>query len=306
MPDLLHLIEPYLDQCRVRHLGVRSIALRRRQLHQVIRLLRQQGVVDAVELRAEDLDQLLADFRAAGLARATITSLRSAMTGFCRWLTTQGKVIRDPGDGLEVPGTFDEELPPPPLSEKQVRLLLDGAPADDVRGLRNIAVLEVLYGCGLRLSEALALHLTDIDRAQRLIEVRCGKGGHPRQVPFQAGTLAAIEDYIAMRRSLLKGPDLGILFLSRKGERLSGSAFWRWLRGHARRTLGPDVHVHPHLLRHSIVVHLLRKGVDIRLLQEFLGHASIDTTKRYLRLTTEHLRQDYDQAMPSLAAVPTP
>src|SRR5665213_1704295 len=114
-------------------------------------------------------------------------------------------------------------------------------------------------------------------------------------------TLAVVEDYLTLRRTLLHGPDHGALFLSRRGDRLGGCTFWQWLRGHAKAVLGEAVKVHPHLLRHSIVVHMLRRGADIRHLQAFLGHADINTTKTYLRLIPEHLREDYDRAMPPLA-----
>ncbi len=188
-----------------------------------------------------------------------------------------------------------------PLSEEQVRQLLDAVPRSNVIGLRYAAVVEVLYGCGLRRSEAMDLDLDDIERPQRLVHVRDGKDGVERRVPLQAGTLAAIDDYLALRRTLLRGPDLGALFLSERGTKLSGSTFQRWLQGHAWRTLGEGVRCYPHLLRYSIVVHLLRKGVDVRHLREFLGHADIDTTKLYLRLVPKHLRADYDGAMPPLA-----
>ena len=123
--------------------------------------------------------------------------------------------------------------------------------------------------------------------------------GRNRHVPLMAGVLGNIRNYLALRRELLRGPDQGILLLSNRGTRLSAIRFRQWLTKHAEAVLGR--HVHPHLLRHSLAVHLLQNGVDIRHVQEWLGHASLETTKIYLRLTPNHLRKDYDEAMPEIA-----
>ena len=114
-----------------------------------------------------------------------------------------------------------------------------------------------------------------------------------------ANTLAAAADYLCLRRELLKGPDTGVLLLSNTGKRMATWYMQRWLAALSGQ-LG--FRVHPHLLRHSIAVHLLRRGADIRHIQQFLGHADLETTKIYLRLVPGHLREDYDKAMPVLLA----
>jgi integrase/recombinase XerC len=134
-----------------------------------------------------------------------------------------------------------------------------------------------------------------VDLDGRTVLVRDGKGGRPRLLPLLASTLTAAGDYLALRRDLLHGPDTGALLLASTGKRLSTWVVQHWLAA-AGRELG--FHVHPHLLRHSIAVHLLRRGADIRHIQQFLGHVDLETTKIYLRLVPGHLREDYDRAMP--------
>jgi site-specific recombinase XerD len=155
--------------------------------------------------------------------------------------------------------------------------------------------LELLYSCGLRGTEAVSLNVADLDLDGRSVLVRDGKGGRPRLLPMLASTMTAAADYLALRRELVRGPDTGALLLASTGKRLSTWFMQQWLAA-AGRELG--VRIHPHLLRHSIAVHLLRRGADIRHIQQFLGHADLETTKIYLRLVPGHLREDYDRAMP--------
>ena len=133
---------------------------------------------------------------------------------------------------------------------------------------------------------------------ERQVLIHDGKGSKPRVVPLFKGGAGALKDYLALRRTLLRGPDTGILFLSERGTRLDSSTFCRWLRGWAKKTIGRPVN--PHLLQHSIAVHLLRGGADIRHVQELLGHRQLETTKVYLRMTPGHLRAEYEAAMPEL------
>lgn len=133
--------------------------------------------------------------------------------------------------------------------------------------------------------------------------MREGKGGKTRMLPLVEGTRVAAEAYMGLRRELLRGPDHGALLLAHDGRRLGGHWMQSWMRRAGPR-LGFEVH--PHLLRHSIAVHLLRRGADIRHIQEYLGHARLDTTAIYLRLVPGQLREDYDKAMPPLMAEPPP
>ena len=180
-------------------------------------------------------------------------------------------------------------------------------PRNSWQDLRNACLIEIYYGCGLRNAEALALDVRDIDLQRKSLHVRAGKGGQDRLLPLMSGAEAALQDYLAVRRRLLQGPDHGALFVSKlTGKRLSKTAVSHLFIA-LNESRGPDLpHVFPHLLRHSIAVHLLRGGADIRYIQMFLGHASLDTTKTYLRLVPGRLKEDYDAAMPDIASMTVP
>ena len=157
-----------------------------------------------------------------------------------------------------------------------------------------------LYGCGLRRSEVVGLDLSDVDLVARTLLVRDGKGGQNRLLPLPDTAAVAVKDWLALRRTLLRGPDHGELFIGQRGDRLSPDAV-NLVFHYLNRRRGPDVrHVYPHLLRHSIAVHLLRGGADVRHIQAFLGHANLDITKIYLRLVPGRLKEEYDQAMPEI------
>ena len=209
-------------------------------------------------------------------------------------------MLRNPALDLPVPDDAADTLPSAPLDEAEVAMLLGAAPRRSVGDLRNLAHLHLLYGCALRLGESLALTVNDIDFGQRCVLVRGGKGDKDRLVPLMKGTAGAVKDYLALRRDLLKGPDHGILLLNNRGQRL-GEFVVRQLLDELARTCGITRKLYPHLLRHSVAVHLLRGGADIREVQAFLGHARLDTTKVYLRMVPGHLREEYDEAMPEIA-----
>ena len=152
------------------------------------------------------------------------------------------------------------------------------------------------------MSESLLLDVRDVDLRRNILFVRHGKGGKDRALPLMRGIIGSLRDYLAVRRSLLRGPDHDALLLNESGRRLTQRQFRIWLKRLNKARTGKRP-IHPHLLRHSIAVHLLRAGADVRYIQEFLGHANLNTTKIYLRLVPERLKQDYDKAMPEIALV---
>lgn len=292
---LNELINAFCAAEAARGLMASTVETYRQRLELAARTFRARGCTGAPT--AWDCDAVLLAARRHGRSRQAIHNLRSVIRRFGRWLHTRGHTERDPAVDLQATSPLHEELPPEPLSEAQVQALLDAVPRESVLDLRNRAQLELLYGCGLRLGESLDLTLDDLNLGQATVLVH-GKGGHERLMPMLPLTLRAVGDYQALRRTLLRGPDLGRLFLSRWGRPLTKDGFRGWLTAHGQQTLGRRVH--PHLLRHSAAVHLLRGGADIRHVQAFLGHADIDTTKIYLRMVPGHLKADYEQAMPWL------
>jgi site-specific recombinase XerD len=268
----------------------------------MVRWFRRHGILRWADLTAADLDAFLLDLIDAGLTYGTRNNYAWRLRSFGDWLVERGRVLSNPALDLVVLEGDEMPLPPAPLSEEQISYLLEMLPGGDVIDLRNRLHAELLYGCALRLSESLNLTVDDLDFAERTVLVRGGKGNKDRLVPMMRGVLSAATDYLAIRRELLRGPDHGILLLGKKGKRLHYHVIHALL-GRLSKFLG--VHVYPHLLRHSFAVHLLRRGVDVRIIQVILGHVQLDTTKVYLRLVPGHLREDYDKAMPPIDIPPT-
>jgi integrase/recombinase XerD len=178
---------------------------------------------------------------------------------------------------------------PDTLDTEAVVRLLDATDRDPVTGPRDRALLELLYSSGLRVSEALALDVTDLSFAGAYVRV-VGKGDKERLVPVGDVALEALGRHLGAR-------DRGPVFLSRRGKRLDRMTAWRVIR-RAATAAGLDGRVTPHTLRHSFATHLLEGGADLRIVQELLGHASITTTQLYTHVTGERIRQVYERAHP--------
>jgi len=280
--------------------SARTVVLRKERLGVFIKFLLQRGCLRPADVSAKDVDDYIQDCVARELARESLRSIRTTIRGFFTWLHERGKVLRNPAGDVDIGTRNEQPLLQTPLSETDVSALLDAILMDTTPDLRNRCLLELIYGCGLRLNEALTLRCEDVQLDASIITVH-GKGGLDAQVPMLPSALAVLRDYLAVRRELVKGPDSGVLFLSRSGKPMAPVSVQQWVARLGRTVLGEERRVHPHLFRHSIAVHLLRRGLDIRYIQRFLRHADLDTTKQYLRLVPEHLREDYDKAMPHLA-----
>jgi integrase/recombinase XerD len=272
-----------------------------RQLRQTAAFCQRRGCGRAADVVPADLDALLGDVRDRGWARSYRVHLAVLLKATFRWLHDQGRIVTDPARSVPIPRDGEAPLPAPPLSEAEVQAIFASLPRASVFDLRNAAALELLYGCGLRVSEVCALDMDDLDLSRQTLRVCKSKWGQDRLLPVMTTAVAAVQDYFALRRTLLKGPDRGILFLNQNGRRLVEGTINVWLNGLNDRR-GPEAQrLHPHLFRHSIAVHLLRGGADIRHIQAFLGHADLNTTKVYLRLVPGRLKEDYDRAMPEIA-----
>jgi integrase/recombinase XerD len=293
--------EAFIDQGRAKGWAASTVRNYRRGLVLAQGFLTARGCAILADVAPADLDALLAHLLAEGRAKKSRVQIAVLMKGFFGWCHDQGLVLMNPAVTLGLPDDGEQDLPEPPLSEGAVRALFDSLPRRTVIDLRNACLLELLYGCGLRVSEAVGLRVEDIAIPERVLAVRDSKRGQDRAVPIMGTALAAVADYLAVRRTLLRGPDKGTLFLNKHGTPMRHVSVYRWFEAlNAKRGDGAD-HLHPHRFRHSIAVHLLRAGADVRYIQQFLGHSCLDTTKVYLRLVPGRLKEDYDRAMPVIA-----
>jgi site-specific recombinase XerD len=234
------------------------------------------------------------------MARPTIARKAATLRKFFGWLRRRGVIESDPTRDLRTP-KGDRRLPKVPKSA-EVATLLDGIPGSAEEGveaavaLRDAAVLEVLYGAGLRISELCGLGPADVDARAGLVTV-LGKRSKIRRVPLGEAAIAAIRAYLDAGRTILSGPltPPDALFLNRRGRRLTPRDARRILE---RRLLSDGRAISPHSLRHAYATHLLEGGADLRAVQELLGHADVATTQLYTHLTKDRLRAVYDATHP--------
>lgn len=298
-------IAEYIAQRKAEGLADTTLDNGGRILRRVAAALRKLGVRRVQDVKTTHIDEYIDSTKRAGLAYGTRLNLLFAARGMFRWLAEQGRILSDPTRHLILHSTREEPpLMEAPLSQEHVAELFASMPRRSAADLRRIAHLDLLYSAGLRLSESLALNTGDIDLSNRIIHVRKGKGrggGKARDIPMMRGLQGALRDYLCLRRSLLRGPDHGALLLGTSGKRLSIASFGKYMSKLNRQRGPKKPHLHAHLFRHSIAVHLLRNGADIRYVQAFLGHESLDTTKEYLRLVPADIREAYEKAMPEIA-----
>jgi integrase/recombinase XerC len=246
------------------------------------------------------LRRYLAYLTTRGMARPTIARKAAALRAFFGWLRKRGVVATDPTRNLRAP-KGDRRLPRVPKAAEVATLLDDGpAVSDEPLSLaiaaRDDAVLEVLYGAGLRISELCGLDPSDVDLSGGLVTV-LGKRSKIRRVPLGEVAIAAIRAYLDGGRTILSDPasPADALFLNRRGKRLTPRDARRILE---RRLLTDGRAISPHSLRHAYATHLLEGGADLRAVQELLGHADVSTTQLYTHLTKDRLRAVYDATHP--------
>jgi integrase/recombinase XerD len=296
----------YLDYLSVeRGLSPHSLAAYRRDLALYEKYLVAMGIDGPLNAEPDDLTGFVTWIRqlrtADGKPYATSTISRTlvAVRGLHKFLLREGLADTDPS--VEVIGPRTPRPLPKALSLKQVEQLLASPVGEDAVGLRDRAMLELLYAAGLRITELVGLDIDDVDLAQRT--VRClGKGSKERIVPVGRVACRALGAWMTRGRPVLQ-PDSLTLFCNRRGGRLTRQGGWKIIKRHAQRVGFAD-RVSPHTLRHSFATHLLDNGADVRVVQELLGHASVNTTQVYTRISRARLRAVYDQAHPRASATP--
>jgi integrase/recombinase XerD len=304
--ELTAALDGYLDHLTVERGAARNtIASYRRDLLRYRDFLAARGIGSLDAVRESDITDFVAALRrgdaAAGappLAASSAARALIAVRGWHRFAAAEqltptdvARAVKPPTPGRRLPKAL-------PLS--QVEALLRAAGGDDPRGLRDRALLELLYSTGARISEAVGLDVDDIDVTDRSVLLR-GKGGKQRLVPVGRPALEAVQAYLVRGRPALAGrARLGAapaLLLNVRGGRLSRQSAWQVLQQAARRA-GIEQAVSPHTLRHCFATHLLDGGADVRVVQELLGHASVTTTQIYTMVTLTSLREVWAGAHP--------
>ena len=277
-----------------------TIAAYRRDLGAYCDWLASQGTT-VLDVTHSQLVEFVGVRRSSGSATSSIARQLAAIRMLHRYLSIEGERPDDPAgelEGVRVPSGI-----PKPLTEAQVTSLLDSVVVTEPIHRRDLALIELLYATGARISEAVGLSIGEIDLAARLVRLY-GKGSKERIVPFGSTAAAALDDWFSPSGRALVVPDqwrsrddAEAVFLNTRGGRLSRQAAWQVIKKYGTRA-GIGDELSPHVLRHSCATHLLDHGADLRVVQEMLGHASISTTQIYTKVSQERLWDVYRSAHP--------
>jgi integrase/recombinase XerD len=307
--ELQRVCAAYLDHLTVeRGLSANTLSSYRRDLRRYLVALAARGITGLDQVTEADVSEFLAELRrgdanhrpllASSAARAVVVA-----RGLHRFAAREGLVDGDAAASVRPPAP-PRRLPKALPVDAVTAILAAAGDLATPRGLRDRALLELLYGTGARISEAVGLDVDDVDLAAGSVLLR-GKGGKHRLVPVGSYARSAVDAYLVRARPALAATGAGTpaLFLNHRGGRLSRQSAWATLRSAAARA-GVDGRVTPHSLRHSFATHLLDGGADVRVVQELLGHASVTTTQIYTMVTIDQLREVYATAHPRARVAP--
>lgn len=296
MSEMETQIRGYLDELRRENLSAHTVRNYESDLEQFLEYFSPPGAqppplpaIDVLTLR-----EWLGSLYDKKLAVVSIRRKMAAVRSFFKFLVKRGVIEKNTARLLRTP-KMPKTLPHV-MTAEQTNRLVDGVADDKLEQPfpeRDVLIFELLYGCGLRISELVGLNLQDFDIRERWLRVR-GKGRKERQVPFGSKASAALERYLAVRNAKAGDP---ALLLNHRGGRLTDRGARNIVKFYARLIEG-DSSVHPHSLRHAFATHLLSDGADLRSIQELLGHARLSTTQKYTQVSLEDLIAVYDKAHP--------
>lgn len=283
------LVESFLNYLSVeRSLSNNTITAYRRDLAKYVSCLEESGINSLSQSTRKDISDFMFRLKDNGLNASSIARNLAAIKVFYRFLVRERILKADPSSLLDSPRLWKRI--PDALSYREVEDLLKGPSLRQTQGIRDRAILEVMYATGMRVSEAVNLKVTDANLDAGF--ARCiGKGSKERIVPLGKQAIAALRRYLeeARPKLLKKSSTETILFLSRLGKRVSRQSFWKIIKAYARKARIKK-NIRPHTLRHSFATHLLEGGADLRSVQEMLGHADISTTQIYTHIDKNRLK----------------
>ncbi|MFZ9401960.1 MAG: tyrosine recombinase XerC [Ilumatobacteraceae bacterium] len=266
-----------------------TVSAYQRDVRLFVEWVDRHGVTAPAQVTKQHIRSYVAFLTTSKLARRSISRKKAALARYFGWLSRNRKVKVDPTVGVKTPS--DKGRLPKVLTAEQLRALLEHHPQEHPRWrhLRDDAVVEMLYGSGLRVSELCSLDVDSIDARRGVVRVM-GKGNKERQVPVSKPAVEAVRDWLKARREVLA--DEIALFLNHRGKRITPRDVRRLIDD---RAVSPT---HPHALRHTFATHLLDNGADLRAVQELLGHADVATTQRYTHVSKERLKTAYGASHP--------
>jgi len=298
MNEFQYAIEDYIHFIQVeRQLSDNTLASYRRDLETYVNFLQEvEAMSDFRKVERTIILRHLEQLRMQGKTSRTVARHISSIRSFHQFLLREKRAETDPTVHLEMP-TIEQKLPNI-LSIEEIEALLMAPNRSKPQGVRDVAMLELLYGSGMRISELIALDLSDIHLTMGFVRV-FGKGGKERIIPLGKSALSALNHYLNSARGQLQGkyPKTDAFFINQRGKRLTRQGCWKLMKEHALKA-GIQHELTPHTLRHSFATHLVENGADLRAVQEMLGHADISTTQIYTHISKTRLSEVYKQFHP--------
>lgn len=291
-----HALEAFMHYVSVeRALAENTRQSYQRDLSAYLTFLREKGIVHLDDTSRTSILLYLQELRHKGRATATVTRNLASIRSFYAFLARERLIARDPALHLDTPKA-DRRLPAV-LTTQEVDRLLAMPDLGQAPGLRDRAMLELLYATGIRVSELVSLNVTDVNLSAAYLQCY-GKGAKERIIPIGQMARKAVEEYLLRARSGMVRVDReSALFVNHLGDRLTRQGFWKLIKKYAL-AAGIYGHITPHTLRHSFATHLLDNGADLRAVQEMLGHADISTTQIYTHVTRSRLQDVYAKSHP--------
>lgn len=292
--DAERALTAFFDQLQVEvRASEHTIKNYRRDIGHLIRYCKSKAIDHWIDLKQSDIRAHIASRHRQGISSKSLQRELSAIRSFYNFLLKKRLAENNPAQYVKAPK--QSRKLPKTLDVDQINGLLE-AGTSSVLEIRDLAMFELFYSSGLRLSELAALNLTDIDLPDRSLIVRSGKGGKSRLLPIGGKAVSALENWLAQRLKMATAVE-NALFVSSRGTRLGPRSIQLRLAQWCRKK-GIAEHLHPHMLRHSFASHLLESSQDLRAVQELLGHSNISTTQIYTHLDFQHLAEVYDKAHP--------
>ena len=294
---MIDYLQQYLDYLRFeKNLSDNSVSSYQNDLNRYLKYLKTQRISRPEHIQSKHIRRLLQLLSELGVSPATLARNLSSIRSFHLFLISENLIVSDPSEHVDGP-KLRRHLPSV-LTFNEIELLCSRIDIDTSLGLRDRAMIEVLYACGLRISELLTLLLREIYFKEEFIRI-LGKGSKERLVPISNRALTWVKKYLDQSRPILDKHQRsnGIAFLNTRGSIMSRMGFWKILKKYIRDS-GIRKEIHPHTFRHSFATHLLEGGADLRAVQEMLGHADISTTQIYTHLDRSYLQQEYKDYHP--------
>ena len=292
MLDLIQAYEKYLT--KVKNASSNTIASYMRDIRQFAEWLHGTAGLDVVDASQLNISNYLAHLQQDGRSAATVSRNLASLKNFFTYAVSTGFLESTPVVNIHV--DRGEKKLPHVLTGREIELLLAQPACVDIKGIRDKAMLEVMYATGIRVTELIELDVDDVNL--ELGTIRCTGAKKARSIPLYPAALKALSNYLtAARGSLIVDPDETALFVNISGVRMSRQGFWKVLK-HYQSTANIQKEITPHTLRHSFAVHLLENGADIGSVQELMGHSDISSTQVYKQMINQKLKHVYAQCHP--------